>query len=32
MSLAQKVTKSKMDDLKKNIEAKMYGMEAKMNG
>ena len=39
MSLAQKVTESKMDGLKKgieakmnNVEAKMDGMEAKMNG
>ena len=32
MSLAQKVTKSKMDSLKKDVEAKMYGVEAKING
>jgi len=31
MSLAQKVIESKMDGLKKDVEAKIYGMEAKMN-
>ena len=30
--LAQKLIKNKMDGLKKDIEAKMYGMEAKMDG
>ena len=32
ISLAQKVTEANMDGLKKDVEAKMYGMEAKMDG
>ena len=31
MSLAKKVTKAKMDDLKKDVEAKMDGVETKMD-
>ena len=31
VSLAQKRTESKMDGLKKDVEPKTYGMEAKMN-
>ena len=32
VSLAQKAIESKMDDLTKDVEAKMDGMEFKMNG
>ena len=32
ISLAQKVVEAKMDGLKRDIEAKMYGMEAKTDG
>jgi len=31
-SLSQKVMDTKMDDLKKDVEAKMHGMEANMDG